>query len=156
MQIVEHIAKHIREIYLGGNWTAVNLKSTLSDITFEEALIKLNDCNSIAILVNHIHYYLIEVTKVFNGNPLLAKDELSFTHPQISNQEDWMHIQEQLWRDVEIFANHIETLSDSVLSKDFTDIKYGSYYRNLNGIIEHAHYHLGQIVLIKKLIRSKF
>ena len=30
--------------------------------------------------------------------------------------------------------------------------KYGNYFRNLTGIIEHLHYHLGQIVLIKKLI----
>jgi hypothetical protein len=28
--------------------------------------------------------------------------------------------------------------------------KYGNYYRNIHGIIEHIHYHLGQIVLIEK------
>jgi hypothetical protein len=33
--------------------------------------------------------------------------------------------------------------------------KYGNYYRNLHGIIEHTHYHLGQIVLIKKLLKRR-
>jgi len=32
--------------------------------------------------------------------------------------------------------------------------KYGNYYRNFHGIIEHCHYHLGQIVLIKKMLLS--
>ena len=32
--------------------------------------------------------------------------------------------------------------------------KYGTYYRNFHGLIEHAHYHLGQIVLIKKLVAA--
>jgi hypothetical protein len=28
--------------------------------------------------------------------------------------------------------------------------KYGSVLRNIMGVIEHTHYHLGQIVLLKK------
>ncbi|HAI83731.1 MAG TPA: DUF1572 domain-containing protein, partial [Chitinophagaceae bacterium] len=30
----------------------------------------------------------------------------------------------------------------------------GTYYRNILGLIEHTHYHLGQIALIKKIIRN--
>jgi hypothetical protein len=33
-----------------------------------------------------------------------------------------------------------------------TDPQYGSYYRDPQGIIEHLHYDLGQIVLIKKIL----
>ncbi|MGN6163930.1 MAG: hypothetical protein ACTHOF_05245 [Flavisolibacter sp.] len=43
-------------------------------------------------------------------------------------------------------------MADSKLDEIFVDEKYGTYYRNLQGIIEHTHYHLGQIVLIKKLL----
>ena len=39
--------------------------------------------------------------------------------------------------------------------EDMADPKYGSWYRNIHGIIEHAHYHLGQIVLLKKLIGDR-
>ncbi len=44
----------------------------------------------------------------------------------------------------------IEQLPESKLWETFSDEKYGNYYRNIHGIIEHIHYHLGQIVLIKK------
>ncbi len=48
----------------------------------------------------------------------------------------------------------IAQLPEGKLWEDFADKKYGSYYRNLQGIIEHTHYHLGQIVLIKKMLRT--
>ena len=35
----------------------------------------------------------------------------------------------------------------------FVDEKYGSYERNLDVMIEHCYYHLGQVMLIKKLFR---
>jgi hypothetical protein len=56
------------------------------------------------------------------------------------------------WADAENFANLIEQMPENMLWEDFFEGKYGNYYRNLHGIIEHAHYHLGQIVLIKKMI----
>lgn len=59
---------------------------------------------------------------------------------------------DKCWTEAEIFANTIEQLPESKLWEDFSDKKYGNYYRNLHGIIEHTHYHLGQIVLIKKLL----
>ena len=59
---------------------------------------------------------------------------------------------EKSWEQAEQFAKLVEQLPDSQLFDDFSDKKYGSYFRNLQGIIEHTHYHLGQIVLIKKII----
>jgi len=56
------------------------------------------------------------------------------------------------WHEAESFAALIEQLPDSKLRAQFTDEKYGTYYRNLQGIIEHTHYHLGQIVIIKKIL----
>ena len=38
------------------------------------------------------------------------------------------------------------------LEEIFVDEKYGTYRRNIEGIIEHSYYHLGQISLIKKMI----
>ena len=58
----------------------------------------------------------------------------------------------KIWKDVERFVKLIEKLPDSILGENFTDKKYGTYFRNLNGIIEHTHYHLGQIVIIKKIL----
>lgn len=54
--------------------------------------------------------------------------------------------------DAENFAGLVEQLPESALWESMSDEKYGNYYRNLHGIIEHTHYHLGQIVLIKKIL----
>lgn len=43
-------------------------------------------------------------------------------------------------------------MDDRILDKPFIDEKYGSYIRNIEGVIEHSYYHLGQIVLLKKMI----
>ena len=58
------------------------------------------------------------------------------------------------WSDAEIFASLVEQMPEQQLWEDFADNKYGNYYRNIHGFIEHCHYHLGQIVLIKKIIQQ--
>ena len=57
-----------------------------------------------------------------------------------------------IWAEVEDLARLIELMPESRLWEDFSDNKYGNYYRNLTGIIEHVHYHLGQIVLVKRMV----
>ena len=47
---------------------------------------------------------------------------------------------------------YIELMSDKQLEQVFIDEKYGRYQRNLDTMIEHSYYHLGQIALMKKLI----
>jgi len=56
------------------------------------------------------------------------------------------------WSDTEQLANQIESMSDEVLNQSFIDEKYGNFLRNFDALIEHSYYHLGQIVLIKKMI----
>lgn len=152
MPITHQLAKHLRDVYFGGNWSTSNLKDNLKDLTWEQATMKIGQFNTIAMLVQHATYYVAEVTKVLEGGALVAKDELSFEHPPITNQADWEAFLAQKWKEAEHFANLIEQLPDSILEGDFTDSKYGSYFRNINGIIEHLHYHLGQIAVIKRLI----
>ena len=52
----------------------------------------------------------------------------------------------------EKFADKVEQLADNILDQPFADEKYGSYLRNIEGVIEHSYYHLGQISLLRKLI----
>ena len=152
MNVTGQIAKHLRDVYFGGNWTAVNLKDTLEGITWEQAITQVHGFNTIATLVNHMAYYVSAVQKVLQGEPLNAKDIYSFDHPPIHAQSDWEAMLDKVWKEAESFASLIEQLPDELLMEDFSDKKYGNYYRNLNGIIEHFHYHLGQIALIKKLV----
>ena len=152
MNVSEQIAKHLREVHFGGNWTSVNLKETLADVDWQQATTPVYSFNTIATLVYHMNYYVSAVLKVLQGITLESKDKFSFTHPPIQSPEDWQKLLDKTWAEAEAFAALIEKLPENKLGEIFLVEKYGSYYRNLHGIIEHAHYHLGQIVLIKKLL----
>lgn len=152
MQLIAQIAKHFRDVHFGGNWTSINLKNTLTGVTWQQATTTVHDFNTIAVLVYHMHYYIRVVLVVLDGGPLDAHDKYSFELPPLQSQAEWDQMLEVLWADAERFANLVEQLPESKLWEDFTDKKYGNYYRNFHGIIEHCHYHLGQIVLIKKIL----
>ncbi len=154
MTLNNQIAKHFRDVYFGSNWTSVNLKDTLADVSWEEATTKLHNLNTIASLVFHINYYVNPILKVLQGEALVANDKFSFDFPTITSESDWQKLEAKVFLDVELFAAEIEKLDETKLFEDFADQKYGSYYRNLHGIIEHTHYHLGQICLIKKIVKE--
>lgn len=152
MKVTAQIAKQIRDVHLGGNWTDSSLKDHLQDLTWQQAITKVDSLNTIATLVYHMNYYLCAVLKVLAGGPLKSKHKLSFDHPLIRNQEEWNALLDKTWADADHFSALLEKLPDTRLWEDFSENKHGNYYRNIQGVIEHIHYHLGQIVLIKKLI----
>ncbi|AXG68143.1 hypothetical protein KORDIASMS9_00333 [Kordia sp. SMS9] len=152
MKLAEQIAKHFKEVHVGGNWTASNVKAVLEGITYEQATTKVKNLNTIVTLTYHIHYYVAAVLKVFQGEALQAKDAHSFDHPEINSQAEWEAFVANVLKTAEDFTTHLEKLPEDCFDQPFTDEKYGSYYRNMHGIIEHTHYHLGQIAVLKKLV----
>jgi hypothetical protein len=156
MNLTAQIAKHFREVHFGGNWTSSNLKDHLADVTWQQATTQVYSINPIATLVYHINYYVSAILKVLRGEPLDAHDKYSFDLPPILSQEDWEKLLDKTWTDAEDFAILVEQLPESKLGENFSDEKYGSYYRNFHGVIEHTHYHLGQIVLIKKILLQAY
>jgi hypothetical protein len=152
MTLPQQIANHFRQVHFGGNWTAVNLKDSLTGVDWQQATTKIFNLNTIATLVYHTSYYVSEVMRFLKGESFNAKDKFSFDCPPIASQEDWQKLIDKTLADTEEFATIVETLPEPKLWENFIDEKYGTYYRNFHGIIEHTHYHLGQIVLIKKIL----
>ena len=155
MGLSTEIARHIREIHFGGNWTDVSLKELLEDVSWKEATVEIYGMNTIGSLVFHINYYISAVLNVLKDKPLEAKDKYSFDLPPINSRKDWDHLLTKTWNDAQEFSDLIEKLKDKELWSIMIDEKYGTYYRNFQGIIEHSHYHMGQISLIKKIIQKK-
>jgi len=155
MNLTAQLAKQFREVHFGGNWTTSHLKEHLSDVSWQQATAQVYSLNTVAALVFHINYYVSAVIKVLEGEPLNAHDKWSFDHPPILSEEDWKNLLNKTWTHAEHFASLIEHLPESMLGEVFSENKYGTYYRNIQGIIEHTHYHLGQIVLIKKILTKQ-
>lgn len=153
MALSKQIAKHFRDVFFGGNWTVSCFKEQLKDVSWQQATTKVKDLNTILALTYHSYYFVLALLDVLEGKPLTAHDKFSFNHPEIQSQQAWEGFLNTIWNDVERVAKLIELLPDDKLNEDFADAKYGTYYRNINGVIEHTHYHLGQIVIIKKMLK---
>lgn len=156
MSSVLQLAKRFREVLLDGLWIAnTNFKDELSDVTWKQAVTRVGSLNTIAMLTFHIDYYIAGIIPVFEGGALEIKDQYSFDLPSIESQEQWEVLLNKLWSDSEKFAELLAKMPDSKLNEVFVDEKYGNYQRNIDGVIEHAYYHLGQITLIKKMLKDQ-
>jgi hypothetical protein len=154
MNTPRQIAKNLRDLYNGGNWTGVSLKDGLKDVSWKQAVAKAGNLNTIAMLVFHINYYVDAGLSVLQGHPLTASDKYSFDLQPVTSEEDWQKLVGHVFSQAELMAEEIEKLDESKLAEIFGDEKYGTYFRNLMGVVEHAHYHLGQIVIIKKMLNE--
>ncbi len=154
MKITELIAQHITEVYEGGNWTEVNIKDTLADVSHKEACIVTKaSYNTIAALVHHLSFYNDIVMQRLSGiDPVITKIN-GFDVPAITSEEDWAKLKE---RNLQSARQLVDAVRAFPKDKIFEHTATGrsTHYKTLHGITEHAHYHLGQIVLLKKLIRQ--
>lgn len=148
------LAKHLKEIYYGRSWTWSNIQTNLKDVTWQEATTKVGTLNTIAVLLFHMNYYIEAVLKVFDGQPFDSHDKYSFDVPDIHSKADWERLKKKSFAEADRLIAILKEFPDEKLDTFFVEKKYGSYYRQFQGIVEHCHYHLGQIAVIKKIIRS--
>ncbi len=155
MTKTNYLAGRLREVLLDGTWIAnTNYKAQLLSLNWEQAIAKYENLNTIALLTFHINYYLKGLLQVFKGGPLEIRDQYSFDLPEIRSETDWNQLVNEFLSHSELFVQQVEQMPDEMLDHPFVEAKYGSYLRNIEGVIEHSYYHLGQISLIRKLVLS--
>lgn len=153
MKKAEALANRLQEVLLNGYWIAnTNYKDQLLNISWQEAVHQIESLNTIAALTYHINYYLEGILSVFNGNPLSIKDQYSFDLPPLHSVSDWDNLVERFLLNATNFVEQVAQMPDEKLGEVFKNEKYGTYLRNIEAVIEHSYYHLGQVVLIRKLI----
>ena len=138
-----------------GKWIAnTNFKEQITSIHWEQAIQKIGNLNTIAALTYHINYYLAGLLNVFKNGKLEIKDKYSFDLPPILSEGDWNLLVQEFLSNSELFVSQIEQMDEQLLDQSFVEEKYGNYLRNIEGVIEHSYYHLGQISLLKKMITT--
>jgi len=152
-KLSQDLANLFRDVYLSKDWVSTtSLKTQLENTNFTQATTKTGDHNTIAALAFHLNYYIEGITKVLEGGPLKISDKYSFDAPPISSEEDWEQLKETLWLNAERFAELISQKPSEYWERPFANLNYGNNYRNINAMIQHVYYHLGQIVLLRKLL----
>ncbi len=153
MKLTDHIAQHITDVHTGDNWTDVNIKDTLQNISLQEAVtVTSSSANTIAALLYHITFYNGVVLERLKGNIPFISDANGFDVPVLSKEDDWLELQEKNYHSAQSLADAVKQFPEEKL---FEPVIPGSSiaYKTLHGVIEHTHYHLGQIVIIKKLAK---
>lgn len=152
MENSTQLAKRVREVFLNGTFVAnTNFKEQLENMNWELAEKAFAPLNTIARLSQHVHYYIKGVKQVLEGESLTVKDSESFNFSIFQSQIAWESFLAEFWNDAEKFALLVEQMPEEKLRHVFVKEKYGTYQRNIDSIIEHSYYHLGQITLLKKL-----
>ncbi|WP_240458437.1 DinB family protein [Sphingobacterium luzhongxinii] len=147
------MANRLREVLLNGHWIAnTNYREQIEGLNWQQAIRKIGDLNTIAALTYHVNYYLEGLLTALESGKLEISDKYSFDLPPITSEMDWNKLVAKFLDNAENFANNIELLEDGVFDKPFIDAKYGTLWHNIEGVIEHSYYHLGQISLIRKIL----
>ncbi|MCH2234730.1 MAG: DUF1572 family protein [Crocinitomicaceae bacterium] len=150
------LANRVQEVLLDGKWIAnTNYKEQIFSVDFHLANQSIHNLNSIAILTYHINYYLKGLNECFKTGDLTIQDKFSFDMSPLKTEDQWHSLRKEFVSNAEIFVHHVKSMNPQKLDDVFVKEQYGTYSRNIEGMIEHAYYHLGQISLIKKLLRNK-
>ena len=147
------IANRLREVLLNGHWIAnTNYKEQIQSVNWQQATQKVDSLNTIAALTYHINYYLAGLLNAFENGRLDISDKYSFDLPAINSEIEWSKLVSEFLTNSEKFADKIEKMDEKIFDLPFIDEKYGTFLRNIEGVIEHSYYHLGQISMINKMI----
>ena len=90
----------------------------------------------------------------FEKGKLEISDKYSFDLPPIQSASEWDQMVTEFLTNAEKFVATVAQTDDAHFNEPFIDEKYGTLLRNIEGVIEHSYYHLGQVSLINKMIQE--
>ncbi len=154
MNIAELIARHLLDVYAGQNWTEVNLQSTLEDLNYHEASrITPASANTIAGLVHHLAFWNGVMYQRIQGTMVEITETNGFDNRALADDEAWQNLKQVCFASAKELAGAISKLTAAEIQEPIL-AGYPTAYKSLQGCVEHVHYHLGQIVILKQLVRA--
>jgi len=155
MNITEAIAQHVLDAHEGNNWTEVDLAHTLRDVTLAEATTQTAASpNTIAGLVRHLAYWNRVMVRRAQGHATEVGPANGFDGPTLRSEAEWAALCADALASGRELAAAVRDFPESRLPEPIMS-KYSSAYKNLQGAVEHLHYHLGQVVMLKNLVRNQ-
>ncbi len=152
----KNLANRLQEVLLDGEWIAkTNILEQLSKTNLNQAIYKMGEHNSIAELTFHINYYVGGILNVFKGGDLEIRDQFSFDMEIINTETNWKLLLDSYKENSISIIEKISNFPDNQWDEPFVKKEYGTYERNVEGLIEHSYYHFGQISLLLKLINPE-
>ena len=150
MSHLEYLATSLENLYNGNPWIDVVFTDHLKRIDARVATQRFSESNCIWQIVNHIIYWNQHVLRYINNEqPEQDGDLPDFYLPENHGEENWQATQHRLQHSVAQMVAAMRSFPADKLDETIPGSEYtaGTYF---HGVVEHAAYHLGQIVLLEK------
>ena len=152
MKETQRISRLFSNLYNGSPWIDVEILNTLDTITPEIAVKKLKpETNSIWEIANHLIAWRENVLERVKGKVITTPIYNYILPVAVASETAWQELLQRLEQSQRHWISFLEDFDE----KDF-DTTYPNngmnYYEHIHGIIQHDCYHLGQIVLLTKLL----
>lgn len=148
----KRISNLYQSIYNGNPWLEVTLTNTLKDVTAEQAYKKVApNLNTIWEIVNHLIQWRRNILRRVQGEEIITPDHNYFVPVIDPSEAAWEQSLQNLAKSQEQWNTFFEDFDSDHLTKIYVNNGH-SYYEHIHGIIQHDVYHLGQIVILKKLL----
>jgi len=143
MKESQRIIKLFNDLYEGSPWIGENIKGTLENISAEKAARKIiPGKNSIWEIAIHMVRWRETLLERLQGNKIPSPDHNYFEPVTDRSNAAWKKTLEELKASQVDWINFLEVIDEPTLEKNYDDIQ---------GIIQHDAYHLGQVVMMGKM-----
>jgi uncharacterized damage-inducible protein DinB len=151
MSNIEYINKLLKDHYSGVPWIDITILGTLKTLTAKQAALKLPGLNSVWQIVNHMISWRNALIARVKDKPARHPDNNFIWEVKNTTAKAWKDTIKEFEKSQKNIIVFLGKQKDSHLEKISPTSGY-SYYELVMAIIIHDTYHLGQIVLIKKMI----
>ncbi|MFB3387892.1 DinB family protein [Flavobacterium sp. LAR06] len=148
----KRVSNLYQSIYNGNPWLEVTLADTLRNVTAEQAYKKANpNLNTIWEIVNHLIQWRRNILRRVQGEIVTTPDHNYFVPIIDPSEASWEQSLQSLEKSQELWTAFFNDFDDADFDKIDPNNNH-NFYEDIHGIIQHDVYHLGQIVILKKLV----
>ena len=144
----QEIANKLDTIYKGEPWFGESLQTKLKNVSEENAFKQpVNNRHSIAEILSHMEYW----------HKRFALEVQGKTPPEFSESENWPDVttlKKQGWKKLQASFDETHQELVGLLKKSNGKKVSEELITNLNGMVDHDVYHLGQIGIVKSLVNK--
>ena len=152
----ERIADQLKRAFDGEAWHGPSLKEALEGVTARQAVARpIAGAHSIWELVAHIAGWEGVVARRLTGEAVGEPIEGDFPNaPSEVSEADWAAFVTRVKDAHDRLVAQVAALTEADLRKRIEDKPYPAWMM-AHGVVGHSLYHVGQIVLMKKMVRKK-
>jgi len=148
----ERLSTLFQNLYNGHPWIDVTLVDVLQNTPAANAQKRvLENCNTIWEIVRHVISWRQNVLQRVQGKVLQTPANNYIEPVQNTSEKAWADTLKELENTQTQWLAFLQQMETGQLENTYP-VNNMTYYEHIQGIIQHDSYHLGQIVLLKKLV----